>query len=240
MSNRLFPTMYAVRIADKPLRYVSRLPIVEVVANAAALSDQERQRLAMEGAVFDDHCPHSISHLNPWWGELTAVHWLLQQDLPEIIGNAQYRRSWSDEDLLTVEPDALYLGRPCFFPYSLAEQFNRGHSFPGIEMTMTLASQGKLPFTADEMRMVWQQNRLQAGPMAVGISEYYRKLMEVLFDCLWPIWDAYEDQLKQLSGYDQRAIAFLSERLLSGIALLPEKFLGNIHLRTIPLRYHEP
>jgi hypothetical protein len=232
--------MHAIRMAHAPLRYHSELPLVEVIANATALGSGQRTALQQQGAMFDDDCIASMSELNPWWGELTAVHWLLQQDLPEVVGNAQYRRSWSDQSLLTVEPDGLYLCHPCFFHCPLAEQFAGSHAFPGIEMTMELARQGKLPFTADEMSIVWQQNRFQGGPMAVGASKHYRKLMGVLFDCLWPIWDSYEGQLRQLSGYDQRAMAFLSERILSGIVLFPEKFLGNIPLRFIPLRYHEP
>jgi hypothetical protein len=52
--------------------------------------------------------------------------------------------------------------------------------------------------------------------------------MNVLFDCLWPVWEEYQEQIKGLSGYDQRAMAFLSERFLSGIVLHKEKFFGNM------------
>jgi hypothetical protein len=164
----------------------------------------------------------------------------MQQSPEGIIGNAQYRRFWADDSLATVAPNALYLSEPCMFPCSMADQFRGGHRFPGVELTMEVARQEDFPFSEAEMAQVWRSNRFQGGPMAVGSWPLYQKLMSVLFDCLWPIWQAYGDDIQTLQGYDQRAMAFLSERLLSGIVLMQDKFLPETTLRTIPLHYIAP
>ena len=104
-------------------------------------------------------------------------------------------------------------------------------------MTMEAAERGKLPFTADEMRSVWEQNHFFGGPMARGPRKDYEALMTVLFDCLWPIWEDNKDEIKALSGYDQRAMAFLSERLLAGVVLLREKFFGNMSILCAPMSF---
>lgn len=227
-------------MADKPLRYSSSFPLKTIIANAGVLSFESKEQLKEQGCLFDDDGANHISHLNPWWGELTAVHWLLQQPLKGVIGNAQYRRFWSDDSLSTIVPGTLYLCEPCLFSCSLSDQFRGGHGFPGVEMTMEMAAKGCLPFTEEEMAQVWAANCFQGGPMAIGEWKLYRRLMTVLFDCLWPLWQAYEHDLRALQGYDQRAIAFLSERLLSGIILMKDKFLPDVTLKSIPLHYIAP
>jgi len=229
------PIIYAVRMNDSPVRYQSKFPLVEVVAHASSLSQEQKKVHLENGRVLDDACESSISHLNPWWGELTAVHWLLQQSLSGIIGNAQYRRRWDDESLQSAKEGTLYLFEPCIFPFSLDVQFRGGHSFPGVEMSRELAGQGRLPLTIEELDATWSQPRFQGGPMALAEVCIYKQLMSILFECLWPIWLMYEDQIRGLSGYDMRAMAFLSERLLSGIVLYHKKFLGSTPVEFFPL-----
>lgn len=227
-------------MADKPMRYKSSFVLKEVIAHAAVLTTEERAKLSKEGCLFDDDCSNSISSLNPWWGELTAVHYLLQTNRFSFIGNAQYRRFWKEEQMQNIDENALYLCEPCYFGFSLADQFRGGHRFDGVSMTMALAEKGLLPFSKEELEIVWNQNMFQGGPMAVGNFIYYKCVMEILFDCLWPIWEAYKDEIMTITGYDQRAIAFLSERLLSGIVLFREKFIPRIPLRNIPLGFIGP
>lgn len=234
------PTIYAITVKSAPLRYSSAFPLKTIIAHASALSPEDRVSLKAKGCFMDDECHDSISSLNPWWGELTAVHWLLQQPLNGIVGNAQYRRCWDETGLTAVKPNCLYLCHPCHFGCSLVSQFRGSHGFQGYEMTMTLAQNNKLPFTFSEMEAVWQQKRFQGGPMAIGSWPLYKQYMKVLFACLWPIWDAYEEEIKALQGYDARAMAFLSERLLSGIALMPEKFLDSMTIDNIPLHFIGP
>ena len=52
---------------------------------------------------------------------------------------------------------------------------------------------------------------------------------------IWPIWEDNHDEIKQLSGYDQRAMAFLSERLLSGIILFRKNFFEDMPILCAPM-----
>lgn len=234
------PSIYGITIDGADLRYKSKFPLIKTMANAAALSENRKHELKAEGYCFDDDYADNISQLNPWWGELTAIHRILHLNEFPLVGNAQYRRHWGDKELGLVHPDCLYLSHPCHFPFSLQEQFEGYHYFPGYAMTMSVAEAGKLPFSPAELQGIWQQNRFQGGPMAIGSWSAYKRLMTALFDCLWPIWEAYEGEIKALQGYDRRAIAFLSERLLSGLVLMPERFVGRIPLQYIKMHYVGP
>lgn len=228
-------TIYSVRMADKPTRYKSLFALKEIVAGAVFLSNAEKQLLLKEKCLFDDDCSGSISHLNKWWGELTAIHYLIQTNTQPYIGNAHYRRYWDENHLRHLSADELGVAIPFQFNLSLRNQFKGGHAFKGVEITMHLAGLGRLPFTSEELEFVWNQNIFQGGPLAVGNFDCFKQLMTILFDCLWPIWAEYEDYIKSLEGYDARAIAFLSERFLTGILLYKEKFIPRIPLRHIPL-----
>jgi hypothetical protein len=219
--------MFAVCMKDTPLRFSSDTNLQIIVANACQLTDQEKAACLSEGKFLDDS-GDNISALNPWWGELTAVYWLLKNNFSPLIGNCQYRRYWDEDAIAAADSSVLYTSEPCTFGWSLAQQFRGGHSFPGVEMTMDLAVKRKLPFSASEMASVWHQHQFQGGPMLFGPRASYERVMNVLFDCLWPVWDEYKESIMTLTGYDQRAMAFLSERFLSGIVLHKDKFFGNM------------
>jgi hypothetical protein len=227
-------TIYAIGIKNKPIKYESVATIKPLCAHSIALSNEERQALKDQGWLFDDEGAN-ISSLNPWWGELTGVYWLLHNTDCPIVGNAQYRRYWHNEAINQSDATVLYVPETCMFPCSLAEQFRGGHSFRGIEMTMEAAEQGKLPFSVAEMSAVWQQPRFFGGPMARGPRKHYKTLMNVLFDCLWPIWNDNKEEIQSLSGYDQRAMAFLSERLLTGIILHRDKLFDDMPISCAPM-----
>lgn len=220
-------SMFAVCMNNTPLRFASETNLQIIVANASQLTEDERFTCIEKNKLLDDS-GDNISALNPWWGELTAVYWLLKNTSAPLIGNCQYRRYWDETAIAAADSSVLYTSEPCIFNCSLAQQFQGGHSFPGIEMTMEQATKGKLPFTASEMAAIWNQNQFQGGPMLFGPRASYERVMSVLFDCMWPLWDAYKEEIMSLEGYDQRAMAFLSERLLSGIVLYRDKFFGNM------------
>jgi len=227
-------TIYAVGTKNLPIRYESAATLKPLCADSKMLSTEERETLRNKGWYFDDE-GDNISELNPWWGELTGVYWLLNNTDDSLVGNAQYRRYWHEEGIKQSDKDQLYIQETCLFNCSLATQFMGGHSFRGIEMTMEAAQRHKLPFTAEQMLSIWNQNHFFGGPMARGPRKQYTALMTVLFDCLWPIWEDNHDEIKQLSGYDQRAMAFLSERLLSGIILFRKNFFEDMPILCAPM-----
>ena len=228
--------MYAVCMHDMPLKFASQTNMQVVIANACKLTMEQRTFHEVQGHLLDDE-GHSISMLNPWWGELTAVYWLIINSNAKLIGNCQYRRFWDEDAIARADERVLYTSEPCAFNCSLATQFRGGHSFPGIEMTMAMAEAGKLPFSAEEMAAVWNQNVFQGGPMLFGPRQSYERVMNRLFDCLWPIWEEFKEPIMTLQGYDQRAMAFLSERLLSGLMLYREKFFGSMPISRAPMGF---
>jgi hypothetical protein len=229
-------TIYAVGMPHLPIRYESAATLVPVCAHASSISDHDRKRLGDEGWLFDD-TGTNISSLNPWWGELTAIYWLLNNVDSPLIGNAQYRRYWDEEAIAASDENVLYVTETCTFGCSLATQFRGGHSFRGIEMTMEAAERGTLPFSASEMISIWQQPHFYGGPMIRGPLKHYKAFMNLFFDCLWPIWEQNEEEIKTLTGYDQRAMAFMGERLMAGIILLRAKFLPDIPMLCAPLHF---
>lgn len=227
-------SIYAIGLNNEPIKYESVASIKPVCAHSIVLKEEERSTLRAQGWYFDDEGTN-ISPLNPWWGELTGVYWLLKNTTDPLVGNAQYRRYWHNEAIKQSSEDVLYVPEACVFGCSLADQFRGGHGFRGIEMIMEAAEKGELPFTAAEMAAILSQNHFFGGPMARGPRKYYAVYMETLFDCLWPIWENNQEEIKALSGYDQRAMAFLSERLLTGIILHREKFFGDMPINCAPM-----
>jgi hypothetical protein len=89
-------SMFAVCMNNTPLRFSSNTHLQIIVANASQLTEDERLACIEEGKLLDDS-GDNISALNPWWGELTAVYWLLKNTTSPLIGNCQYRRYWDEE-----------------------------------------------------------------------------------------------------------------------------------------------
>lgn len=229
-------TIYAVGMPHLPIRYESASTLIPLCAHASSISDDDRQRLTAEGWLFDD-TGTNISSLNPWWGELTAIYWLLNNVDSPLLGNAQYRRYWQEDAIAASDESVLYVTETCTFGCSLATQFCGGHSFRGIEMTMAAAERGTLPFSAAEMSAIWQQNNFYGGPMIRGPLKHYKAFMNIFFDCLWPVWEQNKEEIKTLTGYDQRAMAFMGERLMAGIILMRDKFLPDVPMLCAPLHF---
>lgn len=232
-------TIYVVCLKDTPIRYTARSRHVPIIANSCTLSLEERASLREQGVVFDDENAF-YSHLNPWWGELSCIHWILNNAEEENIGNAQYRRNWIETDDLQHDPSGLYMPESGQFGYSLAEQFYGHHSFDGVRMTMEMAATGLWPFTTEEMEHVWTQNIFYGCLMARGPKEHYKRFMGVLLECMIPLWEAFEDRFIPIEGYDRRSIAFIAERVMTGLILYREKFFPDIIIRTAPIDFIEP
>lgn len=217
--------IYAAKLKNQEITYSSPSTTIPIVVGAHALDIEERDSLRQSGHVFDDE-GSSISAFNPFFCELTSVYWLLHNSTSqEYIGNAHYRRKWADEDIIHSEPDVLYVSDCAKFGYSLAEQFRGGHSgFDAPAMTISLAERGLIPFTASQMKAVWEQNVFHGCQMARGPRKYYEAFMNLAFDCLWPFWDEHKDEIMAMDGYNRRMMGFVGERMMTGLILCREHF----------------
>jgi hypothetical protein len=54
-----------------------------------------------------------------------------------------------------------------------------------------------------------------------------------------PIWHNNSDQIKAITGYDQRAIAFIAERMMTAIILHREKIF-DFEIMTAPIEFIGP
>jgi len=216
--------IYAAKLKDQTVTYSSPASTLPMVVGACNLFPDERETLKQEGCLFDDD-GYNISALNPYFCELTSVYWAINNSEEEYIGNAHYRRKWHDEDILHSEPGVLYVSDPGFFGYSMAQQFLDGHDgFDAPGITIGLAERGLIPFSPSQLKAVWEHNVLHGCQMARGPREYYCRFMNLAFDCLWPFWDEYKEEIMAMEGYNKRMVGFVGERMMTALILCRDSF----------------
>jgi hypothetical protein len=218
--------IYVAKLPEQRILYSSAATLVPVVVNAHTLSSTQRTALKSEGCELDDYVG-GISRLNPFFCELTAIHWMLDaldSSALHYIGNAHYRRHWAEGDW-SLGRDELVVSEPFCFPQGVESQFLSSHrNFPAAAITVSLAERGLLPFSPLEMRELWRQPYLYGLLMARGPSAYYKQFMQLLFECLWPIWNEHKDEIVGMDSYNRRMIAFIAERMMTGLVLQRDKF----------------
>ena len=218
--------LYAARLPSQRITYSSAATVVPAIVGATRLPPDEREPLRAEGCVFDDE-GKNISSLNPFFCELTSVYWMLNNAKHDYVGNAHYRRKWSDASLARSAEGVLYVADEIRFTRSLRDQFMEGHGcFDAPSITIGLAERGKLPFTPSEMARVWDQPVFYGYQMARGPWKEYEAFMSLALDCLWPIWDEHAEAIKALDPYNRRMIGFIGERMMTGLVLCRQRFFG--------------
>jgi len=232
-------TIYAASLLGTPIRYETEAKLVPLCTYATTLESDRRKQLQSEGWFFDDY-GENISHLNPWFAELTAIFTIVHHDTSELVGNAQYRRRWREDVLLPSDQNTLYVPNPAIFGISLATQMAQGHSsFDGTTMMLEDTDTHNFPLTARQIEQVLQQNHFHGCLMARGPSNQYKAFMSTLLKCMAPIWHNNSDQIKAITGYDQRAIAFIAERMMTAIILHREKIF-DFEIMTAPIEFIGP
>lgn len=230
-------TIYAVCIPGEPVRYEARSSIVPIMGGACFLGHSERQSLEEKGYKFDDDNAN-FSPLNPFWGELSCVDWIVRNAKEGNIGNAQYRRNWLEPDDQWYEDDVLYVPEPASFSCSLEQQFYGGHQdFDAPLITRKFADEGKWLFSRQEIDTLWSQNTFFGCNMARGSNGNYKQFMTILFSALLPIWERHKEEFLSIKGYDKRAIAFMAERIITGMVLYRDKILPGMTIATAPIGF---
>ena len=230
--------IYAVCIPGKTVRYSSRAPLIPIMGGACKLAPEEREDLREKGYVFDDEGQSFLSPLNPQLGELSCIQWMVNNAKQLNIGNAQYRRNWVEPGNEWYDDNTLYVPEFATFGCSLEQQFYGGHSsFDAPLITRTLADTGEWLFSRKEIDELWKQNLFIGCNMARGPRVQYQKFMTTLFGALMPIWEGNKESLLQIEGYDKRAIAFIAERLITGMVLYRDKLFPEMNIATAPIGF---
>ena len=73
--------------------------------------------------------------------------------------------------------------------------------------------------------------------MARGASTHYKQFMGALLAALEPIWKKHKEQFLCIEGYDKRALAFIAERLITGMVLYREKLFPSMNIATAPIGF---
>jgi hypothetical protein len=132
----------------------------------------------------------------------------------------------------------LYVPEPAVFTCTLEQQFYGGHSeFDAPAITRELADTGAWAFTREEIDKLWAQNLFIGCNMARGPKQHYKQFMTTLFVCLLPIWEKHKEHFLSIEGYDKRALAFIAERLLTGLVLYRDKFFPGMTIETAPIGF---
>jgi hypothetical protein len=230
-------TIYAVCIAGEKVRYTAKSRIVPIMGGSYALTDDEREKLRLEGYVFDDENAF-LSGLNSRCGELSCVHWMIRNANEENIGNAQYRRNWIEPQGEWYCPETLYLPEPAQFSCTLEQQFYGGHSaFNAPAITRELADTKEWLFSREEIDQIWAQSLFIGCNMARGPRQSYKQFMGILLSALGPIWLKHKEHFRSIDGYDKRAIAFIAERLITGMVLCRDRILPGVKIATAPIGF---
>lgn len=230
-------TIYVVCIPGEKIRYESQSCLQPIMGGSHFIVNAERDVLRKHGYVFDDENGF-LSPLNRRWGELSCVQWMLLNANEKNIGNAQYRRNWIEPISEWYDENTLYVPEPAVFSCSLEQQFYGGHSaFDAPKITRELADRGKWLFTREEIDKVWEQNLFIGCNMARGPLQHYRQFFTTLFNGLVPIWEEHKEHFLSIEGYDKRAIAFIAERLITGLVLYREKFFPGMEIKTAPIGF---
>lgn len=233
-------TVYAVSLHGTPIRYTSEANLVPLCAYASTLEEDKRKQLENEGWLFDDH-ENNISSLNPWFAELTAIFTIINYDTSRLVGNAQYRKRWTESAIASSDETILYVPEPLLFCQSVAEQMAAGHtSFDGAEMMLeAAATTHNFPFTVQEIEKVLHQNFFYGYLMARGPSDQYKIFMKTLLECMAPVWHMHKKQIMTIDGYDRRAIAFMAERMMTAMILYREKIF-DFKIMSAPIEFVGP
>jgi hypothetical protein len=229
--------IYAVCIPGEEVRYSSLAPLIPIMGGAYALLGDERSDLRRKGYSFDDEgC--DLSSLNAKFGELSCIKWIVNNAPQLNIGNAQYRRNWIEPNDEWYDANTLYVPEFAEFSCSLEQQFYGGHSaFDAPSITRALADTGQWLFSREEIDKLWKQNLFIGCNMARGPRSQYQKFMTTLFDALMPIWKDNEESFLKIEGYDKRAIAFIAERLITGMVLYRDKLFPEMNIATAPIGF---
>ena len=230
--------IYAVCIPGKTVRYSSRAPLIPIMGGACNLPEGEREDLRQQGYVFDDEEQSFLSPLNPQLGELSCIQWIVNNARQANIGNAQYRRNWIEPSNEWYDENTLYIPEFAEFGCSLEQQFYGGHSaFDAPLITRTLADTGQWLFSREEIDRLWKQNLFIGCNMARGPRSQYQQFMTTLFDALMPIWEKNKESFLTIEGYDKRAIAFIAERLITGMVLYRDRLFPDMNIATTPIGF---
>lgn len=176
----------------------------------------------MNTHTIGDNTGENISHLNPYFCELTALYWAWknyeQLGAPEKIGLCHYRRFFMEIEESKITVPVHYLNK------TIREQFNQYHNSYELSQAIDFLPNPELK---EYTNRYLDQKKGYFFNMFVLPKEIFFEYCEILFITLFKLWE--KSSWENLNPYQRRMPGFIAERLTGG-------FLYYLnHCRHIPI-----
>ncbi|MBU5406196.1 DUF4422 domain-containing protein [Paraeggerthella hongkongensis] len=180
--------------------------------------------------AYDDSTESNISLKNPFFCELTALHWIWKNDKSDISGLVHYRRyakseetglplSKSEVEYILATHDCIVARRSYLFSKfdnrlcSVAEQYRTIHSSTDLALMERVIKRHFNAYYPAFKRCVIR-NYLFPCNIIICKREILDKYCHWLFN-VESILEQYIDPIKGRDSYQKRVFGFLAERLLN-------------------------
>lgn len=145
-----------------------------------------------------DNSLDNISHLNPWFSDLTSIYWVYKNSNSPFIGNRQYRRNFSFIENFNVEENVLYTGNPISFgQHSIEMQWKCCEKFISIfdlsKFLRTLSTNNRIPVNIDIVNSVLESNVFYPDNMFIAENQIYKKYFDLFFEIVFALWEETKD-----------------------------------------------
>lgn len=171
-----------------------------------------------------DDSGENISSLNPYYCELTGMHWVWKNEKEaDIVGICHYRRYLMNEEagrVLTKEEYVKGLERYDLLTTKLIELnnsyyygFSENHHIRDLDMTGEVIRQLYPQYFPIFEKLV-HENHTYFGNMIVMRKTLYDQYCSWLFDILFELQRCIHTEVEQYDQYRRRVYGFISEFLL--------------------------
>ncbi len=199
----------------------------KLMCGAHKLESYERVYLEKKGFVFDD-VGYNISNLNWTFGDLTGIYYIWKNTNHEFVGHNQYRRFWNEYTVYELDDNTLYYPAPTEFNgMSCAQQYVACHGEYGLDVLRHINTKY---FKQTHIDTLYKIDYINSCNMFFGHKVIYDKFCEVLFDIMFDVYAVAGTNLKEISGYQSRMIAFLAERVMTSLIHNHRYFFGNTQM----------
>ena len=182
-----------------------------------------RQRTGLDLGFQTDESGDSISALNPYYCELTALYWIWKNDDHEITGLVHYRRyfynrRWqllSEKDINRLLPaGGMIVVQRGYNPETVQRRYEKHHVASDLDLTRKVLEKQCVSYLPAFDAVMKGHSYCPYNMMITSrkvLDDYCRWLFAILEEVRRELGES----LAARNTYDQRVLGFLGERLLN-------------------------
>lgn len=145
-----------------------------------------------------DNSLDNISHLNPWFSDLTSIYWVYKNSDSPFIGNRQYGRNFYFIENFNVEENVLYTVSPISFgKNSIETQWKNCEKFISIfdlsKFLRKISLNNRIPVNIDMVNILLESNVFYPDNMFVAENKIYKKYFDLFFEIVFSLWEETKD-----------------------------------------------